>query len=436
MRTAYDVVVVGAGPAGSAAALVAARAGRRVLLIERGEYPGSKNVSGAAFYGTPILRDLLGDFWETAPLERRVRRRVLHLTAPGSDFALDYSSEAFTADPPNAFTLLRPRFDRWLAGQAVEAGARLLVETVVDDLLTDGRGRVAGVRTRNPGGEIDAGVVIAADGVNSFLARRAGLQRELKAADVSLGVKEILGLERERLEERFNLNGTDGVVHEYLGSVTGGVRGGAFLYTNLDSLSVGVIVQLSSLAASGRRPYEILQEFKRHPSVQPLVRGARLREYSAHLVPEAGWKMLSRLHGHGILVAGDAAGLCFATGLWLEGINYAIVSGMAAGETAAEAVAAGDTSERRLAAYGRRLLDHHVVSDFERFRTAPGLIHSRRMQEVYPELVNQIASDIFHSRGTAKPKLLPLLRARTRAAGLSPLTLLRDLVAVGRGFGW
>jgi electron transfer flavoprotein-quinone oxidoreductase len=432
----YDVVVVGAGPAGSAAALVAARAGRRVLLIERGEQPGSKNVSGAAFYAPQVLEALVPEFWRTAPVERHLTRRVISFTSPESALAVDFRTAAWGEPPFNGFTLLRPRFDRWLAEQAVAAGATLLTATVVDDLLRDAAGRVTGVRTRRPDGDISAGVVVAADGVNSFLARKAGLRGELKAGEVSLGVKEVVALDRSAIEDRFALTGDEGVTYEYVGAVSGGVKGGAFLYTNRESLSLGVIVQVASLAEQRVPAYELLEGFKAHPAVAPLVRGGRLVEYSAHMVPEVDLAGLSRLCGHGILVAGDAAGLCFATGLYLEGINYAIASGSAAGETAAEAVAAGRTDAAALRAYERRLRAGFVLRDFRRYRRAPAFIMSDRVQRVYPGVMTGLAERALASRGVPRRKLVSLARSELRRAGVPAWRLLRDLWAGGRAYGW
>src|SRR5205807_9836021 len=207
----------------------------------------------------------------------------------------------------------------------------------------------------------------------------------------ALGAKEVLALDRGTIEDRFALSGEEGVAYEYLGAVTGDVRGGAFLYTNRDSLSLGVIVQIASLVERRVPAYELLEGFKAHPAVAPLVRGGRLVEYSAHMVPEAGLAGLSRLCGDGILVAGDAAGLCFATGLYLEGINYAIASGAAAGETAAEAVAAGRTDAAALRAYERRLRAGFVLRDFRRYRRAPAFIMSDRVQSVYPGVMTGLA---------------------------------------------
>jgi electron transfer flavoprotein-quinone oxidoreductase len=436
MSLRYDVVVVGAGPAGSAAALVAARAGRSVLLVERGEYPGAKNVSGAAFYAPQVLEALVPRFWLRAPVERRLVRRVVALTTAEASLSLDFKTARW-ADPPfNGFTVMRPRFDRWLAEQAVAAGATLLAETVVDGLLRDRRGRVVGVRTRRPDGDLQAGVVIAADGVNSFLARSAGLQGELRPHQVSLGVKEVIALDRATIEQRFQLTGDEGVTYEFVGAITSGVHGGAFLYTNRESLSLGVIVQVASLAERRLRPNDLLEAFKAHPTVAPMVRGGRLVEYSAHLVPEAGMAMLPRLYAPGILVAGDAAGLCFATGLYLEGINYAIASGWAAGETAAEAMDAGRVGAAALRAYERRLQNGFVLPDFRRYRRAPGFVMSGAVQEVYPELLTSLAARALASRGRPKRKLLPLAWEELRRSGLPPGRVVRDLFEAGRAFGW
>ena len=437
MSTGFDAVVVGAGPAGSAAALTLAQAGRSVLLVERGEFPGSKNVSGAAVYSPDVLEALIPRFWESAPIERTLTRRVICVTSEESSVSLDFKSRRFAAPPYNAFSVLRPRFDRWLADQAVAAGAVLLNATVVDEVLRDASGRVNGVRARREGGEIEAPVVIAADGVNSFLARGAGLQRELTGHDLSLGVKEVIALDRHTVEERFNLQPDEGVTYELLGSVTGGVAGGSFLYTNRESLSLGVIVEIASLAERRVRPYELLERFKAHPTVAPLVRGGRLIEYSAHMVPEAGQRMLATLAADGMLVAGDAAGLCFATGLYLEGINYAITSGRAAGEAADEALAAGDTSAVGLAGYRRRLETRGVLPDFRRFRLAPRFVMGERMHTLYPGIVTGIAERVLRSQGgRPKQKLLPAVTGELRRAGVPLRRVIRDLWEGGRAFGW
>ena len=433
----FDVIVVGAGPAGSAAALLAARAGLKVLLLERGEYPGAKNVSGAVFYGSAILNELIPNWWEQAPVERYVCRRDISFMSPTTAVALDFrcAGAGYATAPYNGFTVLRPKFDRWLAAQAEVAGAFLLTSVVVDDVLRD-NGRVVGVRVRREQGEIYGKVVIACDGVNSFLAKKAGLQREFHPHELSLGVKEVVGLDPAIIQDRFHLTGNDGIAFEYLGAITEDVHGGAFLYTNQDSLSLGVIGQISSLVERRKRPYELLEGFKAHPAVAPLVRGSKLREYSAHLIPESGWAMKPKLYTDGMMVAGDAAGFCLAAGLYLEGMNYAMQSGLAAAETAIQACQRGEFSARALAVYEKQLKLRNVLTDFRAYRHAPAFVNGARLQNLYPELIARSMENLFRVNGAPKQKILPLAYRMTRQLEIKPGQLLRDAYQVARSYLW
>jgi len=243
-----DAIVVGAGPAGSAAALELARAGRSVVLLERGPFPGSKNVYGGVVYGR-VLDDVIPRWWEQVPVQRWVVRRSTMLLTGSQALSVDFRTESWGAAPYNGMTVYRSDFDSWLAGHATAAGAELVTSTVATGLLRDDRGAVAGVRTDRPGGELRARAVIACDGVNSFLAKEAGLLPRVAAAHHTLGVKEVLGLPPEVIEERFGVGAHRGVDIEMLGA-TGGIPGGGFLYTNADSVSVGVVVSLPGLAAA------------------------------------------------------------------------------------------------------------------------------------------------------------------------------------------
>jgi electron transfer flavoprotein-quinone oxidoreductase len=316
----------------------------------------------------------------------------------------------------------------------VQAGAVLVPSTVVTGLLRDAAGRVVGVRTDRPDGELAARVVIACDGVNSFLAREAGLY-EPDPAHMTLGVKETLALPREVIDERFGLTGRDGMDLEILGC-TQGIPGGGFVYTNLDSLSVGVVVGVTGLAAAGVRPEELVAGLKRHPAIAPLVRGAALLEYSAHLIPEGGYRSMPRPATDGMLVAGDAAALCLAAGLWLEGVNFALGSGMYAGRAAAAALAAGDTSARGLAGYRRLLAGSFVLADHRRLRNVPRLLLSERTQRRYPGLVCDVLQGLFTvDNPQPKPGLRRLLRRAAKANGVRRRDLVRDGLAGMRAFG-
>ncbi|MFC7310461.1 FAD-dependent oxidoreductase [Streptomyces monticola] len=432
----FDVVVVGAGPAGSAAALEAARAGRSVALLERGPYPGAKNVYGGVVYGR-ILDELIPGWQEQLPVQRWVTRRSTMLLTDTQALTVDFRTEDWGRPPYNGATAHRSELDGWLASRAVEAGAVLVPATTATGLLRDGAGRITGVRTDRPDGDLTARVVIACDGVNSFLAKEAGLFDGVpgkQSEHTSLGVKETLALPREVIEERFGLSGRHGQDIEILGG-TRGIAGGGFLYTNLDSLSIGVVLSLPSLAASGTRPEEVLASLKAHPAISPLVQGAELKEYSAHLIPEGGYRTMPELSADGLLVAGDAAAMCLAAGVWLEGVNYALGAGMYAGRAAAAAIAAGDTSRSGLAGYRRALEDSFVLADHRRLRRVPGLVFSERMQNAYPGLVCDVAQGFFTvDNPRPKPGLRRLFLTAARERGVKLRHLLSDALTGSRSF--
>jgi electron transfer flavoprotein-quinone oxidoreductase len=431
--TDFDAVVVGAGPAGSAAALELARAGRSVALVERGLFPGAKNVYGGVVYGR-ILDELVPRWWEQMPVQRWVTRRSTMLMTGSQALTVDLRAQDWGSPPYNGATAHRAELDPWLAGLAVSAGAVLVPSTVVTGLLRDAAGRVAGVRTDRPDGDLAARVVIACDGVNSFCAKQAGLY-EMAAEHVTLGVKETLALPREAIEERFGVAGRDGVDIEILGC-TRGIPGGGFVYTNLESVGVGVVVGVPGLAAAGVRPEELVAGLKRHPAIAPLVRGGELLEYSAHLIPEGGYRTMPRLAADGLLVAGDAAAMCLAAGLWLEGVNFALGSGMYAGRAAAAAIAAGDTSARGLAGYRRMLAGSFVLADHRKLRNAPALLLSDRMQRRYPGMLCDLVQGLFTvDNPRPKPGLRRLLRRSAKTHGIRRRDLVRDGLAGLRSFG-
>lgn len=426
----FDAIVVGAGPAGSSAALAMAGVGLQVALIERGEYAGAKNVSGAALYAPNILADLLPNYWEEAPVERYLTRRVVTFLGHEAAMSLDFRTNNFGQPPYNGFTVLRPKFDRWLATKAEEAGTLLVTSTVVDDLLYKGE-QVVGVRCRREGGDLYAPVVIAADGANSFLAKKAGLQQEFHASEMTLGVKEVLRLDAHIIEERFNLNGDEGMTNEYVGYASGDVKGGGFLYTNRDTLSIGVVAQIASLAQKKERAYNLLDQFKQHPAVAPLVRDAVTLEYSAHMIPEGGWAMLPKLSRAGLMVVGDAAGFVFAAGLFLEGMNFAIASGLSAAATAQQAHADRDFSIESMAQYRKRLEANFVLKDMKSFRHAPAFVNNERLQNVYPDLICKTAENVFRSDGKPRRKIGRVV-FDTMKGKVPLLALLRDGWQAGR----
>jgi electron transfer flavoprotein-quinone oxidoreductase len=288
MTEKFDAIVVGAGPSGNAAAYSMAKAGLNVLQIERGEYPGSKNVQGAILYAD-ALEQIIPDFREDAPLERHIIEQRLWMLDDKSYMGTHYRSESFNEDRPNRYTIIRAQVDKWFSKKVKEAGALVICETTVTDLIKDDAGKVIGVRTDREEGDIFADVVVLCDGVNSLLAQRAGFRSELKPEHVALAVKEMHFLPRDVIDERFNLKGDEGVVIEIAGTVTSGMVGTAFIYTNGESLAVGIGCLVSDFKKSGHTPYSLLEQFKSHPSVIPLLKGSVVNEYAAHLIPEGGF---------------------------------------------------------------------------------------------------------------------------------------------------
>jgi electron transfer flavoprotein-quinone oxidoreductase len=426
--------VVGAGPAGSAAALEAARAGCSVALLERGAFPGAKNVYGGVIYGR-VLDELVPRWWERMPIQRWVTRRSTMVLTGHQALSVDIRSQDWGAAPYNGATAHRADLDAWLAGLAEEAGAVLVASTVATGLLQDPSGKTIGVRTDRPDGDLTAGVVVAADGVNSFLAKEAGLYPGHQQEHTTLGVKETLALPREVIDERFGLSGEEGLDIEMLGA-TGDIPGGGFLYTNRESISIGVVLSLTGLADAERRPEEVISELKAHPAISPMVRGGELAEYSAHLIPEGGYHWMPRLVGDGMLVAGDAAAMCLAAGIWLEGVNFALGAGMYAGRAAARALTAGDTSATGLGCYRRMLESSFVLADHRKLRDIPDLVLSERMQRRYPGLLCDLVQGMFTvTNPHPKPGLAKLAWRGARKHGIRVRNLAKDGLTGLRSLG-
>lgn len=399
MDDRFDAIVVGAGPAGIAAAREMAEAGLAVVVLERGQYPGAKNVSGGILYRHPT-EEIMPGFESEAPLERPIiEQRYLALT---NDAMLGgiYRSEQFGVPPHNSYSVLRSEFDRWYASKAEEAGAEVYPEFTVTDLIFD-NGKVIGVSTGEPDGELLAHVVILADGANSLLAKQAGLHQEWDPIDQALVAKELIALPAGTIDDRFQLPAGLGAAYEIFGESTWNHLGYGFIYTNKESLSIGTGALLQDLIDSGHNVNDMLDRFKKHPAIAPLIAGGETIEYSAHLIPEFGYNKLPKLFADGVLVVGDAAGL--VNPINREGANLAMISGKLAGQTVKLAREREDSSIRTLSRYRELLEESIVLKDLHKVRNTTHFAHERpHLLADYPELVSQIAKIYLTVDGTSK----------------------------------
>ena len=376
-----EVIVVGGGPAGISCAVTIARAGKKVVLIERGKFSGSKNVFGGAIYAQPT-REIFPDFEKTAPLERKNIEHKYALLGENDATVISYKKKHEIAE---SYTVIRAKFDRWMAEEAKKEGVILVEETVVRELILED-GFVKGVRTELE--DYFADIVILADGVNSLLAKQIGLRGNLKPEDVALSVKEVIKLPAETINERFHVNNDEGCIYEIFGGPMLGMLGLGFMYTNKNSVSIGLGVTLSELIERGLKPYELLDKLKKHPEIEPLIKDGELLEYSAHLIPEGGYKKVPLLFGAGVMVCGDAA--MFVNNMHWEGTNLAMISGKIAGETAVIALGKQDFSENALSHYQEELEDSFIIKDLRTYKDLMSGVGGRAEEFLgyYPQKIN------------------------------------------------
>ena len=404
----FDAIIVGGGLAGLAAAYTLASAGLEVLLLERGDYCGAKNVTGGRMYVSPI-RELFPDLWKKAPLERYIAHEEVCIMDEERSITVRYDGSELNEEPFQSYSILRGKFDKWLAKQAERKGAMLITKSKVDELIIE-NGKVMGVIAG--GDELRANVVIACDGVLSFIAQKAGLSRPAAAKNFAVGFKEIIEIDRSILENRFNLEGDEGAARLFMGDVTAGKFGGGFLYTNKESISLGIVVGIDALTqeAPEIRAPELLDKFKQRPEIARLIKDGVTAEYSAHVIPEGGLKSMGKLYGDGILVAGDAAGFSMNIGVTVRGMEYAMASGYYAAQAVIKAKEKNDFSQASLAAYETLLNDSFVLKDFKNFKESLEVLEYPQLFTHYPKLAGNIMKDLYSVPAGSKPRLFPTIK--------------------------
>ncbi len=414
----FDAIVVGAGVAGTVAAYVMAKAGLDVLVIERGNSAGSKNMTGGRLYAHSI-ESIMPGFATSAPIERVVTREKISFLTEESAVTLDFH-RAPPTPPLTSYTVLRNKLDPWLMAQAEQAGAQFIPGVRVDALVREGN-RVTGVQAGDD--ILDANIVILADGVNSMLGRSLDMVPVSSAHHYAVGVKELIGLSPALIEERFNLASHEGAAWLFAGAPSNGLMGGGFLYTNRDSVSLGLVCGLGDIAHATKSVPQMLEDFKQHPAVAPLIAGGKLVEYAAHVVPEAGMNMQPELVGDGVLIAGDAAGMCMNLGFTIRGMDLAISAGEAAAKTVLSAMKRDDFSKQSLGEY-RQHLDEGPMRDMRMYQKLPAFLDNPRMFTAYPEMAVNIARDLFTVDGSAPVPMRKKILRHAKKVGF--INLMKD----------
>ena len=388
-----DVIIAGGGLAGLSCAYELADSGMTVIVLERGDFSGSKNVTGGRIYVGPI-RNYLPDLWKEAPLERHVTKEFITLLGETNSTTLELYSERLNRQPYPSYTILRAKFDRWLADLVSEKGVFVIPQKNVNDLIKDGE-KIIGVKTEDE--EIGSNCVVASDGILSFLTEKAGLRKPFQPQHFALGFKEVIALDPKAIEDRFRLGEDEGAAQLFVGSLTRGVMGGGFLYTNQDSLSLGIVVGIKSLNQREPREevYRFLDAFKERPEIKNLIRGGEVVEYSAHLISEGGLHIKPKIYGDGILVTGDAAGLGLNMLVTVRGMEYAMVSGVLAGRAIKRAKEKNDFSASSLAYYEKLLNESFIIKEMNHFKNILSVLENKRLFSKYPQAISNLFEKVM-----------------------------------------
>ncbi len=421
-----DVIVVGAGPAGVSAAITVARAGKKVLIVDRSDIAGEKNMFGGAIYAKQTA-EIFPEFWMTAPVERAITEQRIYML---TDFdSMQFSYRYASKGAYKAFSVFRSKWDKWCIEQAQKAGAYYAPKTVVRELLIE-RGHVAGIITDLE--EFRSDIVIIADGANSLLATQLGLKKEIKDSDVTVNVKEVIRLPREKIQDRFNIDDEDGIAAKIMGGPLKNMFAMGFLYTNKDTISIGVGISLDELKKNHIKPYELLDDMKAHPSIAPLIKDGTVIEYSSHLLPEGKFDNIAKVYDNRVMVAGDAAG--FVDNMHFEGTNLAMLSGKLAGETAVFAVDKGDFSASTLSLYYKKLEKSIIIKDLKTHNNTIKVLKNNieTITSLYPKIACEFFEVLTSADNIPKKEKYKKFLLNTIKSGCLQKTVPLGIFAMGK----
>lgn len=421
----FDVAIVGAGPAGSTSAYLLAKAGFKVLFIDRGR-GGNKLVWGGKAYAQPI-RDVWPELDKEAPIHRWVTKERISFVHGDRALTLEYKLGQRVA-----FTTYLPELAGWMIRKAEAAGAVYIDEVVVDEIVFDGN-RVIGIRSGSD--VIRADVIIDAEGANRLLLEKAGLVDRPNPFDMALGVKEVLSIDPKVMEERFGLDRGEGLSWLVVGDITRGIPGGGFIYTMRDTISVGIVINIGHASVAAEKGLlsehvsRLVDDLRTHPYFMKYWREADVAEYGARMTIEGGIRFMpKRLAVGGLLVVGDAAGMLVNTGYTIRGVDTAVTSGRLAAEAIIEAHNKGGLTEENLAIYEEKVKRSYVYKELSSHTGILEIFDDAELFSKLPALMTRVGSKIFEPE-YEEPTVLEALR---QAAKEEEISLLKFLIKAGK----
>ena len=425
----FDVAVIGAGPAGCSVAYLLAKAGLKVIIVDRGAEPGSKMLWGGKAYAQPI-REVWPELDHEAPIHRWVVKERFSLVWGDRVLTLEYGLGRRVA-----FTSYLTELVAWMIKKVEEAGAMYIDKTRVDEIVVK-NGRISGIRSGSD--IIEADVVVDAEGVNRILLERLGLARKPSPENMGIGVKEVLKMDPGVIEERFALESDEGLSWLVIGDLTKGIPGGGFIYTMRDSVSLGLVLNVAyAMRAAENNKLdvhisELLERFRVHPYFSKYWYDAEVIEYGGRLVFESNTGSIpSKFYAPGLLVVGDAAGLLINAGYTFRGVDSAVYSGKLAAETILEAFNKKRFDEEILSIYEKKLRQSYVYKELTTHRGIIKIIGDEFFFSEAPKLTIDILRRIFEA-DYEEPKLYKSFLDATRENKISLLKLFRKIITVAR----
>ncbi|HEY6535933.1 MAG TPA: NAD(P)/FAD-dependent oxidoreductase [Candidatus Nitrosocosmicus sp.] len=276
----FDVAIIGGGSAGLAALKRLSSLGKQTILLEGGKEIGTKNVSGGILYSKSTkkgnvynVEDVFDNFLDEAPIERKITKYVLHATSNDKLFSMDLTA-LHNYQTKFGYSVLLNKLLKWFAKDAMQSAETLgggIISGIHVKMLSwiDENTIIIETDELEP---FQVKAVIAADGVNSEIAEITGARSKFAPSELYQGVKVVVKLPEDLIEERFELSKNEGSAHLFVGDITLNHVGGGFLYTNKDTISIGAVYHYDSLIENPSEPNLMINALLSNAFVMELIK--------------------------------------------------------------------------------------------------------------------------------------------------------------------